>query len=37
MLYLDIRTAPGQDGGEIRHELRDLLDECGLEGRSSSS
>ena len=32
MLYLDIRTAPGQDGGEIRHELRDLLDEVGLEG-----
>ena len=32
MLYLDIRTAPGQDGGAIRHELRALLDECGLEG-----
>ncbi len=23
MVYLDIRTAPGQDGGLIRHELRD--------------
>jgi acetylornithine deacetylase/succinyl-diaminopimelate desuccinylase-like protein len=33
MLYLDIRTAPGQDGGEIRHELRALMDECGLEGK----
>ena len=33
MLYLDIRTVPGQDGGAIRHELRDLLDELGLEGR----
>lgn len=32
MLYLDIRTAPGQDGGAIRHELRALLDECGLDG-----
>jgi len=32
MLYLDIRTVPGQDGGLIRHELRDLLDELGLEG-----
>ncbi len=32
MLYLDIRTVPGQDGGVIRHELRDLLDELGLEG-----
>ena len=33
MLYLDIRTAPGQDGGAIRHELRALMDECGLEGK----
>jgi acetylornithine deacetylase/succinyl-diaminopimelate desuccinylase-like protein len=32
MLYLDIRTVPGQDGGALRHELRDLLDELGLEG-----
>lgn len=32
MLYLDIRTVPGQDGGEIRHELREMLDELGLEG-----
>jgi acetylornithine deacetylase/succinyl-diaminopimelate desuccinylase-like protein len=33
VLYLDVRTAPGQDGGAIRHELRALLDECGLEGK----
>jgi acetylornithine deacetylase/succinyl-diaminopimelate desuccinylase-like protein len=32
MIYLDIRTAPGQDGGAIRHDLRGLLDELGLEG-----
>jgi acetylornithine deacetylase/succinyl-diaminopimelate desuccinylase-like protein len=32
MIYLDIRTVPGQDGGEIRHELRAMLDELGLEG-----
>jgi acetylornithine deacetylase/succinyl-diaminopimelate desuccinylase-like protein len=32
MLYLDIRTVPGQDGGSIRHELRDMLDGLGLEG-----
>jgi acetylornithine deacetylase/succinyl-diaminopimelate desuccinylase-like protein len=32
MLYLDIRTVPGQDGGAIRHELRGLLDELGLDG-----
>jgi acetylornithine deacetylase/succinyl-diaminopimelate desuccinylase-like protein len=32
MLYLDIRTVPGQDGGAIRHELRDLLDELSLDG-----
>ncbi|HET8672952.1 MAG TPA: M20/M25/M40 family metallo-hydrolase [Thermoleophilaceae bacterium] len=32
MLYLDIRTVPGQDGGAIGHELRELLDELGLEG-----
>jgi acetylornithine deacetylase/succinyl-diaminopimelate desuccinylase-like protein len=33
MIYLDIRTVPGQDGGAIRFELRDLLDELGLEGK----
>jgi acetylornithine deacetylase/succinyl-diaminopimelate desuccinylase-like protein len=32
MVYLDIRTAPGQDGGLIRHELRDMLEQLGLEG-----
>jgi acetylornithine deacetylase/succinyl-diaminopimelate desuccinylase-like protein len=32
MLYLDIRTVPGQDGGAIGHELRELLRELGLEG-----
>jgi acetylornithine deacetylase/succinyl-diaminopimelate desuccinylase-like protein len=32
MIYLDIRTAPGQDGGAIRHDLRGLLNELGLEG-----
>ena len=32
MLYLDVRTVPGQDGGAIRHELRDLLDELSLDG-----
>jgi acetylornithine deacetylase/succinyl-diaminopimelate desuccinylase-like protein len=32
MLYLDIRTVPGQDGGAIRHELRDLLDGLSLDG-----
>jgi acetylornithine deacetylase/succinyl-diaminopimelate desuccinylase-like protein len=32
MLYLDIRTVPGQDGGVIGHELRGLLEELGLEG-----
>lgn len=32
MVYLDIRTIPGQDGGLIRHELRAMLDELGLEG-----
>jgi acetylornithine deacetylase/succinyl-diaminopimelate desuccinylase-like protein len=33
LIYLDIRTVPGQDGGAIRHDLRDLLAELGLEGR----
>jgi len=32
MLYLDVRTVPGQDGGAIGHELRAILDELGLEG-----
>ena len=32
MLYLDIRTVPGQDGGAIRHELGAMLEELGLEG-----
>jgi acetylornithine deacetylase/succinyl-diaminopimelate desuccinylase-like protein len=32
MLYLDIRTVPGQDGGAIRHELRALLDGLSLDG-----
>jgi acetylornithine deacetylase/succinyl-diaminopimelate desuccinylase-like protein len=32
MIYLDIRTIPGQDGGAIRHELRAMLDELGLDG-----
>lgn len=33
IIYLDIRTVPGQDSGAITHELRGLLDELGLEGR----
>jgi acetylornithine deacetylase/succinyl-diaminopimelate desuccinylase-like protein len=33
MIYLDIRTVPGQDSREITLELRALLDELGLEGR----
>jgi acetylornithine deacetylase/succinyl-diaminopimelate desuccinylase-like protein len=33
MVYLDIRTAPGQDGGEIRHVLREMLAELGLDGK----
>jgi acetylornithine deacetylase/succinyl-diaminopimelate desuccinylase-like protein len=33
MLYLDIRTVPGQDGGAIRYELQAMLDDLGLEGR----
>ncbi|MGH2820546.1 MAG: hypothetical protein ACRDJ5_07835, partial [Actinomycetota bacterium] len=33
MIYLDIRTVPGQDSGAITHELRGLLEELGLEGR----
>jgi acetylornithine deacetylase/succinyl-diaminopimelate desuccinylase-like protein len=32
-IYLDIRTVPEQDSGEIAHELRELLDELGLEGK----
>jgi len=32
MIYLDIRTAPGQDGGAIRHDLRGLLNDLHLEG-----
>jgi len=30
MLYLDIRTVPGQDGGAIRHELRALQKRVGI-------
>ena len=33
MLYLDIRTVPGQDGGLLRYELEDMLEGLGLEGR----
>jgi acetylornithine deacetylase/succinyl-diaminopimelate desuccinylase-like protein len=33
MIYLDIRTVPGQDGGAIGHELREMLADLGLEGR----
>jgi acetylornithine deacetylase/succinyl-diaminopimelate desuccinylase-like protein len=33
MIYLDIRTVPGQDSREITLELRGLLDELGLEGK----
>jgi acetylornithine deacetylase/succinyl-diaminopimelate desuccinylase-like protein len=33
MLYLDIRTVPGQDGGLLRYELEEMLDGLGLEGR----
>jgi acetylornithine deacetylase/succinyl-diaminopimelate desuccinylase-like protein len=32
MIYLDIRTVPGQDGGAIKHELKAMLDELGLDG-----
>ena len=32
MIYLDIRTVPGQDSAAIGHELRALLDELSLEG-----
>jgi acetylornithine deacetylase/succinyl-diaminopimelate desuccinylase-like protein len=32
-IYLDIRTAPGQDSGAIAPELRGFLDDLGLEGR----
>ncbi len=33
MLYLDIRTVPGQDGGLLRYELEDMLEGLGLEGK----
>ena len=33
MIYLDIRTIPHQDSAEITHELREFLDELGLEGK----
>jgi acetylornithine deacetylase/succinyl-diaminopimelate desuccinylase-like protein len=33
MIYLDIRTVPGQDSAEITHELREMLVELGLEGK----
>ena len=33
MLYLDIRTVPGQDSAEIGNELRAMLAELSLEGR----
>jgi acetylornithine deacetylase/succinyl-diaminopimelate desuccinylase-like protein len=33
MIYLDIRTVPGQDSSQITHELRAMLEELGLEGR----
>ena len=33
MLYLDIRTVPGQDGGMLRYELEDMLEDLGLEGK----
>jgi acetylornithine deacetylase/succinyl-diaminopimelate desuccinylase-like protein len=32
MIYLDIRTVPGQDSAVIGHELRALLKEASLEG-----
>jgi acetylornithine deacetylase/succinyl-diaminopimelate desuccinylase-like protein len=32
VIYLDIRTAPGQDPAEITYELRELLGELGLDG-----
>lgn len=32
MIYLDIRTAPGQDGRSVGDELRTLLSELGLDG-----
>jgi acetylornithine deacetylase/succinyl-diaminopimelate desuccinylase-like protein len=32
MLYLDIRTVPGQDGGLIRHTLEEMLEDLSLEG-----
>ena len=37
MLYLDIRTVPGQDGGAIRHELRGCSTSSGSRARWSSS
>lgn len=33
MVYLDIRTVPGQDGGLIRTVLEEMLRSLGLEGR----
>ncbi len=33
MLYLDIRTVPGQDGGLLRYELEGMLEDLGLEGK----
>jgi acetylornithine deacetylase/succinyl-diaminopimelate desuccinylase-like protein len=32
MVYLDIRTVPGQDGGLIRHTLKEMIESLGLEG-----
>jgi acetylornithine deacetylase/succinyl-diaminopimelate desuccinylase-like protein len=32
-IYLDIRTAPGQDGAAVGHELRDLMDDLGIPGK----
>jgi acetylornithine deacetylase/succinyl-diaminopimelate desuccinylase-like protein len=32
MIYLDIRTIPGQDGGSVGYELRELLEALELEG-----
>ncbi len=33
MLYLDVRTVPGQDGGLLRYEFEGMLDELGLDGK----
>jgi acetylornithine deacetylase/succinyl-diaminopimelate desuccinylase-like protein len=32
MMYLDIRLAPGQDGGAVGRELDELLRDSGLDG-----